>query len=170
MRRKALAEATSLGLIGKPQQFAISEWINAITIGQRGEERMSHKYYYELSGTPAAAVDVVRELLISNKYRILSGEATNSFIAEQGSLLSTFVFGGFAGDSIFTTYYFETNVNSDGDSTLTMSRNLFDDNANEKFIGFSQLSRKFHDTAEEIEKVLIGHGLLQGRASTKRQH
>ena len=120
---------------------------------------MATKCDFAITGTPDAALDAARLSLEAQGFDV-SDSPTDGLVAQRGDILSTLVFGSFAKKNIFAMVYVKTFVDKHGQSILRISRNLFNNLANEKYFGTHELATQFDTTIEMLTSSLAKANLL----------
>jgi len=105
------------------------------------------------------AIRTARFAMLNAGFRI-SDRSDTGFTAEKGSPLSTLVFGWLAGRRLWTIQYVDGLLLPDGTTAVQLRRDLFDDVANEKYLGPAKLQKAFDLTVEIVRTALKDAQLL----------
>jgi hypothetical protein len=120
---------------------------------------MATKFDFAITCTPNTALNAARLALEAQGFDV-SESPTDGLIAQRGNILSTLVFGSFAKNNIFAVVHARAFVDKQGRSILRISRNLFDDLANEKYFGTNELATQFDTTIKMLSLSLAKADLL----------
>lgn len=120
---------------------------------------MTSKVDFPITGNLEDAQDTAR-LCLQERGFTVTNSSSDGFTIERGSILSTLFFGSFTRDNIFTVQYVQARVDKRGRPILRLSRNLFDDPANEKFFGTHELAKQFDGSVKAVRSALSEAGQL----------